>query len=112
MSWNEPSSRLVAPPDQLRSLQADAAAAAGAPATPVVAPPPPGILVQVSALTRREDADSLVALLQEKNLPVLVTSGENDALFHVVVGPYKNDSEAQKTKQVLEQDGFRPFIRR
>ena len=91
---------------------ADAAAAAGAPATPVVAPPPPGILVQVSALTRREDADSLVALLQEKNLPVLVTSGENDALFHVVVGPYKNDSEAQKTKQVLEQDGFRPFIRR
>jgi len=83
-----------------------------APAPPAVEPPPPGILVQVSALTRREDADSLVSLLKERNLPVLVTSGENDALFHVVVGPYKNDGDAQKTKQILEQDGFRPFIRR
>ena len=74
--------------------------------------PPPGILVQVSALTRREDAESLVMLLVEKDLPVLVTSGLNDALFHVVVGPYTNEAEAQKAKQLLEQDGFRPFLRR
>ncbi|MBI3934631.1 MAG: SPOR domain-containing protein [Acidobacteria bacterium] len=85
---------------------------AEAPVALTVVPPPPGILVQVSALTRREDAASLVALLSERNLPVLVTSGENDALFHVVVGPYKSAAEAQKTKQLLEQDGFRPFIRR
>lgn len=88
------------------------AAAAGAPAAFAVVPPPPGILVQVSALTRREDAESLVTLLKERNLPVLVTSGENDALFHVVVGPYTKEAEAQKTKQLLEQDGFRPFLRR
>ena len=86
--------------------------AVSAPAAAPVEPPPPGILVQVSALTHREDAESLVALLKEKKLPVLVTSGENDALFHVVVGPYKGDSEAQKAKQLLEQEGFRPFIRR
>jgi cell division septation protein DedD len=85
---------------------------AAAPAPAAVEPPPPGILVQVSALTRREDADSLVALLKEMKLPVLVTSGENDSLFHVVVGPYQNEAEAQKTKQILEQEGFRPFIRR
>ena len=83
-----------------------------APAAIAVVPPPPGILVQVSALTRREDAESLVTLLEERKLPVLVTTGVNDALFHVVVGPYTNEAEAQKTKQILEQDGFRPFLRR
>jgi DedD protein len=98
--------------DKPPGMQPAAAEAAPAQTAPAVTPPPPGILVQVSALTRREDADSLVALLQEMKLPVLVTSGENDALFHVVVGPYQNDAEAQKTKQILEQEGFRPFIRR
>ena len=77
-----------------------------------VVPPPPGLLVQISALSKREDAEGLVALLKEKNLPVLVTSGENDALYHVVVGPYATDADAQRAKRVLEQDGFRPFIRR
>ena len=88
------------------------AAAPGTPPPPAVQPPPPGILVQVSALTRREDAESLVVLLKEKKLPVLVTSGDNDTLFHVVVGPYKTDAEAQRVRQLLEQEGFRPFIRR
>ena len=78
----------------------------------VLAPPPAGILVQVSALTRREDADSLVRLLKEKDLPVLVTSGTNDALYHVVVGPYPNEREAQEVRLLLEQDGFRPIVKR
>lgn len=77
-----------------------------------VVPPPPGLLVQISALSKREDAEGLVVLLKGKNLPVLVTSGENDALYHVVVGPYATDADAQRAKRVLEQEGFRPFIRR
>lgn len=84
---------------------------AAAPTQPV-GPPPDGILVQVSALTRRNDAENLLNLLKEKDLPVLVTTGTNDSLFHVVVGPYKNDKEAEAVKQALEKDGFRPFIRR
>jgi cell division septation protein DedD len=91
---------------------AGAAAAADSPPLTPVQPPPPGILVQVSALTRREDAESLVVLLKEKKLPVLVTSGTNDTLFHVVVGPYETEGEAQRVRQLLEQEGFRPFIRR
>ena len=81
------------------------------PATPAAEPPPSGILVQVSALSRREDAESLVQLLKEKKLPVLVTSGVNDSLFHVVVGPYKTDAEAERVRKLLEQEGFRPFVR-
>lgn len=79
---------------------------------PPVGPPPNGIIVQVSALTRREDAESLLTLLKEKQLPVLVTTSSNDTLFHVVIGPYKTDKEAEQAKQALEKDGFRPFIRR
>lgn len=90
-------------PEAAQAAQAD---------LPPVGPMPPGIVVQVSALTRREDAESLVSLLREKNLPVLVTTGPNDPLFHVIVGPYKTEAEAQRSKQLLEQDGFRPFIRR
>ncbi|MBI4464481.1 MAG: SPOR domain-containing protein [Acidobacteria bacterium] len=75
-------------------------------------PPPPGILVQVSALTRREDAERLAALLKEKDLPAMVTSGANDSLFRVVVGPYPDEAAAQRVRTLLEQDGFRPMIRR
>ncbi len=74
--------------------------------------PPEGILVQVSALTRQEDAESLVGLMKEKGLPVLVTSGASDTLFHVVVGPYESAGEAENVKRILEQDGFRPFVRK
>jgi cell division septation protein DedD len=98
--------------DEPQGIEPAADAAEAAPPTAPVALPPPGILVQVSALTRREDAESLVALLKEKELPVLVTAGENDPLFHVVIGPYKTEGEAQRVKTLLEQDGFRPFIRR
>ena len=79
---------------------------------PGVPSPPSGILVQVSALTRQEDAQALVQLLKEKKLPVLVTSGTGDALFHVVVGPYQTEREAQQVKKTLEEDGFQPIIKR
>jgi cell division septation protein DedD len=86
-----------------------------APARPAaekpVSPEPLGVLVQVSALTRREDANALVALLKEKGLPVLVTSSSGDSLFHVVVGPLRNEKEAQGVKKALEDDGFRPIIK-
>lgn len=75
-------------------------------------PAPPGILVQVSALTRQQDAETLVQLLREKNLPVMVTAGTTDTLFHVVIGPYQTDDDAQQVKRLLEEDGFQPIIKR
>ena len=66
--------------DKPQGMQPGASADAAAPETrPAVQPPPPGILVQVSALTRREDADSrasdrklserLQAVLQRRRHP-------------------------------------------
>jgi cell division septation protein DedD len=87
-----------------------AAPAIAAPPIEVVEPPE-GLVVQISALSRREDTEGLVALLKAKNLPVLVTTAPNDSLFHVVVGPYQTQNEAVRVKQALEREGFRPFIR-
>jgi cell division protein FtsN len=54
----------------------------------------------------------LVQLLKEKNLPVLVTTGTGDSLYHVVIGPYQNEAQAQQVKKSLEEDGFQPIIKR
>lgn len=91
---------------------AASASAAVVLAQTAAAPAAPGFLVQVSALTRREDASTLVSLLQGKKLPVQVIEGPGDKLFHVVVGPYPAQKQAEQTKSLLEQDGFRPIIKR
>ena len=105
-------------PPEAKLLPSDPADTPGPAAAPQPSPERPapqdpmGILVQVSALTRREDANALVALLREKNLPVVVTSSQSDSLYHVVVGPYRNEKDAQGAKKALEEDGFRPIIKR
>ncbi|MBI2816622.1 MAG: SPOR domain-containing protein [Acidobacteria bacterium] len=68
--------------------------------------------VQVSALTRREDAGSLLSLIKGKNLPVQVVEGPSDKLFRVIVGPYATQKEAEAAKAALEEDGFRPIIKK
>ena len=109
-SAEEPAEPATAVPEP---SQTPATAPALPPPEVQIAPAPrPGMVVQVSALTRREDAESLVQLLKEKNLPVMVTSGAGDSLFHVVVGPFQDETEAQRVRALLEQDGFRPFIKR
>jgi cell division protein FtsN len=87
-----------------------------------IAPQPPqpsanagggdGIVIQVSALTRREDAFTLVNILREKKLPVQVLPGTSDALYHVVVGPFKYVKDAERAKEALEKDGFRPIYKK
>ena len=82
------------------------------PNPPVAAvPAPPGILVQVSALTRQQDAETLLQLMREKKLPAMVTTATTDTLYHVVIGPYQSDADAQKVKKLLEEDGFQPIIK-
>jgi hypothetical protein len=107
-----------APDARLESPEAGKISPAGSDSAPVpnqpagTVPAPPGILVQVSALTRRQDAETLVQLLREKSLPVMVTTAATDTLFHVVIGPYQSEADAQQIKRLLEEDGFQPIIKR
>ncbi len=87
--------------------------------------PPPGraargdagedITLQVAALRTRDDADTMVHLLKGRGYPVYMVGPQNgqaeDSLYRVQVGPFRTRAEADKAKDKLVQDGFKPFIK-
>ena len=63
----------------------------------------------------KQDAESVVTVLKGKGYPVFLMTPENahadDSLYRVLVGPFKTREEADKTRDRLRDDGFKPFIR-
>ena len=74
-----------------------------------------GLTVQVAALHARQDAEALVNVLKGRGYPVfMVTPEEAKApgnLFRVQVGPYATREQAEKVRQKLSDEGFKPFIK-
>jgi len=68
-------------------------------------------IVQVAAVTKQEDAETMKASLQKKQYPVFVATSADDQLFHVQVGPFsdRKDAEAMKTK--LAADGYGAIVK-
>jgi DedD protein len=71
-----------------------------------------GYMVQVAAVRKPEDADALVRALRRKNYPVLTTTGPNDKLHHVQVGPFADIKMAEATKSKLVGDGYNPIVKK
>jgi DedD protein len=71
-----------------------------------------GYMVQVAAVSKKEDADLLRAALQGKQYPVVITSLPNDRLFHVQVGPFSDMKEAEAMKTRLMNDGYTPILKK
>jgi len=71
-----------------------------------------GYMVQVAAVRKPEDADALVRALRRKNYPVLSTTGPNDKLHHVQVGPFADIKLAEATKSKLVGDGYNPILKK
>jgi DedD protein len=71
-----------------------------------------GIMVQVAAVSKQEDADALVKALRKKEYPVFVVTQADSKLFHVQVGPFaqQRDAEAMRTK--LSGDGYNAIIKK
>ncbi len=71
--------------------------------------------VQVTATRTRQDAETLVKLLKGRGYPVFLVTPEyahaNDNLFRVQIGPYPTREAAEKIKNKLAQEGFKPFIK-
>ncbi len=71
--------------------------------------------VQVAATRTRQDAESMVKLLKARGYAVFLVTPEyahaNDNLFRVQIGPYPTREAAEKIKNKLAQEGFKPFIR-
>jgi DedD protein len=71
-----------------------------------------GFMVQVAAVSKKEDADLLKSALQGKQYPVVITSLPNDRLFHVQVGPFADMKEAEAMKARLTNDGYTPILKK
>ena len=68
--------------------------------------------VQVAAVSKEEDADSLVSALRKKDYPVFVVNPSGDKLFHVQVGPFASLSDAESMRARLAGDGYNPILKK
>jgi len=75
--------------------------------------PTGGYLVQVSAVLKQEDADSLVDALKKKDYPAFVAAqSPNDKFFRVQIGPYADIKEAEAIRARLINDGYNPIVKK
>lgn len=94
---------------QLTPTTSPAAAPVPAPEAPHASP----YVVQVAAVSKKEDGEALAAALRKKDYPVfLVGNARSDALFHVQVGPFNDLKEAEAMRARLAGDGYSPIVKK
>jgi len=102
-----------------------ATGAAAAPVNPTSAPPTAsspdstttlptgGYFVQVAAVSKQDDADSLVDALKKKQYPAFVAAQvTSDKLFRVQVGPFQDMKDAEAMRTRLIGDGYSPIVKK
>lgn len=114
---------LTPPPDQ-KATDATPVAATNATTTNTSASPttnpnelttalPSGYFVQVAAVSKQEDAQSLVDALKKKEYPAFVAAQvATDKLFRVQLGPYPEAKEAEAMRTRLIGDGYSPILKK
>jgi cell division septation protein DedD len=68
-------------------------------------------MVQVMALSNKEDADAMVAALKRHGYSVAVSRDPADILMHLEVGPFASETEAEAMRQRLVVDGYNATIK-
>ncbi len=69
-------------------------------------------VVQVAAVTKKEDAEALQQALIKRQYPVVVTPGGADKLFHVQIGPFAELKDAESMKGRLANDGYNAIVKK
>ena len=105
------------PDSQLQSKTAEPERKSEDKATPAPeikagAVPGSGYMVQIAAVSKKEDADALVDALRHKQYPVFVTAVPGDKLFHVQIGPFPDTKDAESVRTRLMADGYNPILKR
>jgi len=108
-------------PDTTTAQQSNAPAANTAPAVAQATPAPAATeiksnlngtyTVQVAAVSKQEDADILASALRKRQYPVFIASATADALFHVQVGPFSTQQDAETTRNRLSADGYNAIVK-
>jgi DedD protein len=77
------------------------------------APASTGYYVQVAAVSRQEDAESLVEALKKKQYPAFSANNPTaDKFYHVQVGPYTELKDAEAMRARLIGDGYNPIVKK
>lgn len=103
-----------------KTTNAPADGAAKPPAAESDAPPDPNALVssqsnyfvQVAAVSKQEDAESLVEALKKKQYAAFAANTPGDKLFHVQVGPFSDIKNAESARGQLVKDGYNPILKK
>jgi len=91
------------------SAPTPAAASTPAPESPHTS----SYVVQVAAVSKKEDAEALAGVLRKKNYPVfLASNAPGDPLFHVQVGPFNDIKDAETMRGKLAGDGYSPILKK
>jgi len=69
-------------------------------------------MVQVAAVSKQEDAEILVTSLHKKQYPVFIANVPGDALFHVQVGPFTDQKDAESMRARLSADGYNAIVKK
>lgn len=81
------------------------------------APPPPVAMfgpqtfVQIAAVSRKEDADLLLAALRKRGYAGVIRPQTQDKLLHIQVGPFPTKKDAEAMRQRLIVDGYNPILK-
>lgn len=84
---------------------------AGFPATPSQAAPAQSIMVQIAAVSSRNDADALVTALQKLGYRVSARSEPGDQLLHIQIGPFATRDAAKAMRARLLNDGYNAILK-
>jgi len=105
----------VAPMTEPSPAGAQPALNPSSPSTPAAGEVGEGITLQVAALRTKQDAENLVDILKTRGYPVFMVTPEyahaDDNLFRVLVGPFRARPDADKVRNKLLQEGFKPFVK-
>jgi cell division septation protein DedD len=70
-----------------------------------------GFLLQAGAMSHKDNADALAALLQQKSFPAFVASRDGDPFHRVDVGPYPDLATATLAKNQMSSSGFATILK-
>lgn len=71
-----------------------------------------GYFVQVAAVSKQDDADTLVEALKKKQYNAVAAQTSSDKLFHVEVGPFAAIKDAENMRTQLLSDGYNPILKK
>ena len=93
---------------------------AAAPARPAPAPagsplpeaaPAANLMVQIAAVNRSADAETLARALRHDGFAAMVRTSTGDSFFHVQVGPFATLAAAKAMRARLADSGYNAFVK-